>query len=183
MEDLEWFINLGHETEPKSFAAHAEPNPGYWSSDEWDLYENNPPFESPKSIWYHLSGKGRGANSRYQLSEYANDGQVLKTAETNLLSKPSCHSKSWCACTVLNVSQEQNAILTFCRRQSVNFTGSFDWHEQWITVFTSKDLSQIGDAALTTRHIRAAIADVEGHTYVATVEEGKELRIYSVPGH
>ena len=208
MRVLDWLIYLAHDPEPRKLMAHTqfsqldgspqnsgpsalpdliwptgEYNHGYWTSIEWNIFEDNPPFESSVGNWYQLHGQDPGANYHYQLSKYTHAGKLLKTSATDLQSEPLCRSRFACACEVVDVSEQQNAVLALCRAQSVNFTGSFDWHRQWLSLFRADDLSRVGDAALTTNFIRAAIALAAGHTWVVTVEEGKTVRVYAVPDH
>lgn len=202
---LDWLIYLGRDPEPTSLQAHTEPsqladmqdqgklpdspdltwpfgefNLGYWTTDQWTIYFKNPPFESTKRNWYQL----RQPNEKppYQLAEYSLEGALLKTREAGLESKPQCRTRRGCDCTVTDVSEQQGAILALCRVQSVNFTGSFDWHKQWLTAFRTDDFSQIGDIELTTNTTRAEIAVAEGRTYVAVVDQGRVVRVYAVPG-
>ena len=204
MRALEWLIYLGRDPEPKSLMVQTEPSmfsgqsqsgrapnssepvgpdgeyhPGDWTSNEWDIYFKNPPFESSARKWYQL----RQSNDKppYQLDEYALDGQLLNEKEPDLESKPQCSTRWGCDCTIADVSAQQGAILALCRVQSVNFTGGFDWHKQWVTLFRMDNFSLIGDADLAATYTRAAIAAADGHTYVVTVERGKVLRIYSAP--
>ncbi len=203
MRILDWRIFLGHDPEPIDLRFHTDPwqmenlreddtvqniqkltwpdgeyYPGYWTSNEWDIYFENPPFESSAGIWYQLrKAKGKGP---YQLSEYSIEGRLLKTREANFNSNPRCGSRFGCVCDVVDASEQQGAILALCRNQSVNFAGSFDWHKQWIAIFHD-DLSLAGEAQLTTKLTRVAIASAEGRTYVAAVEQGKVVRVYSVP--
>lgn len=205
MRAIEWLVYLGHAPEPSNLMVHTWPaifddrgekgkglnspdlvgpdgeyDAGYWAADEWDIYFKNPPFESTQRIWYQL----RQPNEKppYQLSEYTLEGKLLKSREAGLESKPECGSRNGCDCAVVDASEKQDAILALCRVQSVSFTGSFDWHKQWLTVFRASDLSQVGDVELSTNYTRGAIAVADGRTYVATVEQGKVLRVYSVPG-
>lgn len=204
MRVLEWIIYLGHDPEPRNLMVHTWPSifndrgenrkgfdspdlvgpdgeydAGYWATDEWDVYFKNPPFESTQRVWYQL--RQPNENPPYQLGEYTLEGKLLKSREAGLESKPECGSRNGCDCAVVDASEKQDAILALCRVQSVNFTGSFDWHKQWLTLFHASDLSQIGDVELKPTTVRAAVAVAEGHTYVAAVEQGKVVRVYSVP--
>jgi len=201
MRALEWHTYLEHDPEPKNLMVHTWPSlfsgqpesgkgtepvgpdgefdAGYWTSDEWDIYFKNPPFESSARKWYQL--RQPNEKSPYQLDEYTLSGQLLKEREAGLESKPQCSTRNGCDCAVVDVSEQQGAILALCRVQSVNFTGSFDWHKQWLTLFRTDDLSQIGDVGLTTDYTRAAIAAADGRTYVVVVDQGRVIRIYSVP--
>ena len=76
---------------------------------------------------------------------------------------------------------KQDAIRALCRRQSANSAGSFDWHEQWITVFRAGDLSPGGEVELKAIYTRPAIVVADGRTYVEAVEQGKVVRVHSVP--
>ena len=204
MRALEWEVYLECDPEPKNVMAHTWPSisgdewekdkgqdspdevgpggeydAGSWTTNEWDIFINNPPFESSNRRWYQL--RRQNDKTPYQLSQYTLDGRLLKAQEAGLESKPQCSTRRGCDCTVVDASETQNAILALCRVQSVNFTGSFDWHKQWLTVFHARDFSQIGDIDLTTNFTRAAIVAGDGRAYIATVQEGKVLRIYSVP--
>jgi len=204
MRVLDWLIYLGRDPEPRRLQAHTQPSQlatmqdegklsgspdltwpageyysGYWSTSDWDVYFKNPPFESTQRIWYQLRQPDQ--KPPYQLSEYTLEGQLLKTSEAGLESKPQCSTRRGCDCTVVDASEKQNAILALCRVQSVNFTGSFDWHKQWLTVFRVDDLSPVGDIELKATYVRSAIAVADGHTYVVTAEKGKVVRVYSVP--
>lgn len=206
MRVLDWFIYLGHDPEPRKLMAHTqfsqldgspqnsgpsaspdliwptdEYNHGYWTSNEWDIFEDNPPFESPAGNWYQLQGQDPGANFHYQLNKYTRAGQLLKTSATDLQSEPLCRSRFACVCQVVDASEQQNAILALCRAQSVDFAGAIDWHRQWLSLFRADDLSQIGDASLRTNYTRAAIAVAAGHTYIVAVEQGKTVRVFTLP--
>jgi hypothetical protein len=52
-----------------------------------------------------------------------------------------------------------------------------------LSLFRGEDLSPVGEAELKTTDTRAAIAVADGRTFVATVEQGKMVRVYSVPDH
>ena len=204
MRALEWLIYLEHDPEPKNLTVHTWPSissdqresgkgpnspdlvgpdgeysAGYWTSNEWDIFFKNPPFKSSARKWYQL----RQPNEKppYQLSEYTLEGTALKAREAGLELKPQCSTRRGCDCTVVDASDKGNAILALCRVQSVNFTGSFDWHKQWLTVFRASDFSQMGDIELNPTYARQVIADAEGRTYVITVERGQVVRVYSVP--
>jgi hypothetical protein len=151
-----------------------------WTSNEWDIYEDNPPIESPAGVWYQLQGQDRGVDFHYQLSQYTKEGRLLKTRATDLTAGPGC-LRYGCVCSVVDASEQQEAILALCRAESLNFADGEDWHNQWAAVFRGNDFSMVGDAELKPAHVRAAIAVADGHTYVATVEEGKVVRVYSVP--
>jgi hypothetical protein len=205
MRVLDWLVYLGRDPEPRNLQAHTEPSqlatmqdegklsgspdltwpsgeyyPGYWSTNNWNIYYfKNPPFESPQRIWYQLRQPNK--KTPYQLSEYTLEGQLLKAREAGLESKPQCSSRKMCACTVVDASEKQNAILALCRVQSVDFGGAFAWHKQWITAFRAEDLSPVGDVELKPTYTRSAIAVADGRTYVVTVEQGKVVRVYSVP--
>jgi len=204
MRTLEWFIYLGHDPEPRnlkvltwpSFLAEqqdrekgtdsseliwpqGEFDQGYWTSNEWDMYGDNPPFESSTGSWYQLhKPKEEGS---YLLGKFANGGQLVKEREADFISNPQCGSRFGCVCDVVDASEQQSVVLTLCRNQSVNFTGGFDWHSQWIAAFRSDDLSKAGEAELTTKPTRVGLASAEGRSYVAAVEQGKVVRIYLVP--
>jgi len=160
-----------------------EYNQGYWTSNEWDIVEDNSPFESAAGVWYQLQGQDQGVNYRYQLNKYTNAGKLLETRATDLQSEPQCRSRFECVCDVVDASERQKAILALCRAQSVDFAGAVHWHRQWLSLFRGEDLSPVGEAELKTTDTRAAIAVADGRTFVATVEQGKMVRVYSVPDH
>jgi hypothetical protein len=208
MRVFDWHIYLGDDPEPRNLMAHTqlsglsgfseidkdstkpefiwpsdEYNHGYWTSNEWDIFEDNPPFESSANHWYQLQGQDQGINFHYQLNKYMQDGELLETRATELQSEPKCRSRLQCVCEVVDVSEQQKAILALCRAQSMNFIGSFDWHRQWAAIYRTDDLLQIGEVELKTTYTRSAIAAADGRTYMVTVEQGKILRVYSVPDH
>jgi len=205
MRVLDWLIYLGHDPEPADVKVHIWPSfladqqerdkepaasnlvwplgefdQGSWPSNEWDIYEDTPPFESSKQLWYQLRLPGNGGS--YDLNEYTSAGQPLKSQETDITSSHECARHYQCACQVADVSEQQGALLAFCRKQSVNFTGSFDWHEQWIAVFRTDDLSEIGAAELSKNsETRVALAAGDGTTYAVAAERGRVVRVYAVP--
>lgn len=205
MRVLDWLVYLGHDPEPENLMADEQlrqraamqedgnrstaqdlnwPGDEYnrccWTSDWWFIAGDNPPFESAAGVWYQLQGQDHGADYHYQLNQYAKEGRLLKTRTTDLTAGPGC-SRYDCVCSVVDVSEQQGAILALCRAVSLNFVDGEDWHNQWAAVFRAEDFSMVGDAELKPAHVRVSIAVAEGHTYVATVEEGKVVRVYSVP--
>lgn len=204
MRTLEWSIYLERDPEPKNLMVHTWPSisgdewekgkgqdsldevgpggeydAGYWTTNEWDMYINNPPFESSNRHWYQLRRPGK--KPPYKLDRYTLSGQLLKEREAGLESNPQCSTRRGCVCTVTDVSEERGAILALCRVQSLNFAGGFDWHKQWLTVFRDDDFSQVGNVELTTNCTRTAIAGADGHTYVVAVDQGRVLRVFRVP--
>lgn len=205
MRIVDWLIYLGHDPEPENLNAHSqmlntagnlekeavrfstdlnwphdEYNLGHWTSNEWHIYIDNPPFESPAGIWYQLQGQDKGVNFHYQLKKYTQAGRLLKERDADLKTGPGC-LRYGCVCNVVDAAEQRNAVLALCRAVSLNWVDGEDWHNQWVAAFRADDLSPIGDAEVKTNHTRAAIAIAEGRTYVAAVDEGKVVRIYSLP--
>lgn len=192
LRDVEW---LEGALEQDSHASRSEAE-RLWDADEdsaeffryWGQYPyydqvwQNPPFESSSHLWYGLyPSKERGV---YDLVRYDAAGRQQK-AET--ASHFACGDTSIgkanadCGCRVIDASEEQLRLLTFCRKQHGDYTGMVQM--EWLSVFRSDDLTGIGFINLPKKgYALQAIASGEGRAYVVTLEFGQTLRVYAVPG-
>jgi hypothetical protein len=145
-----------------------------------DFYWQNPPFESSAHVWYGLYPHDLDL---YELDRYDSAGKLQRTEVGGqlLCGDPSLgHEKSACGCRVIDVSEERDALLTYCRQQRGDFEGMVQ--QQWLAVFRSGDLSGVGLINLPkTSETLQAIASGNGHAYVVTLEFGEMLRVYEVP--
>jgi hypothetical protein len=154
----------------------------YWG--EYPYYENyaeNPPFESSLHLWYGLYGAPQ--SSLYELDRYDAKGQKKKSQTIHhlLCGDPELDSpKSACGCRVIDVSEEQHTLLTYCRRQHGDYDGRIQ--RQWLSMFRSDDFSGLGLISLPKNsEMLAAIGIGNNHSYVLTLDHGEMLRVYSVP--
>ncbi len=87
-----------------------------------------------------------------------------------------------CSCRIEGLSEEQHILLAYCRSQRDQFVGS-KWVKQWLSVFRSDDLSEVGSANLSSqKDTIETIATVDGRAYALAVELGETLRVFAVPG-
>lgn len=146
----------------------------------YDLYWQNPPFESSLHRWYGLYPHDRDA---YDLERYDAQGKMQRaqTADHLLCGDASLgHTKSACGCRVIDVSEKRDALLAYCRQQRGDFAGMVQ--QEWLAVFRSDDLSGVGLVRLLEKgETLEAIASGDGHAYVVTLESGETLRAYAVP--
>jgi len=154
----------------------------YWGEYPYnENYAENPPLESSSRLWYGLYGSQE--RQFYELVRYDAEGEKQKsqTARHLMCGDPSLDSpKSACGCRVINVSEEDHALLAYCRRQHSDYDGMFQ--RQWLSIFRSDDLSEVGFIDLPKNgEMWGAIGSGNGHTYILTVEHGDILRVYAVP--
>jgi len=136
-------------------------------------------FESSSSVWY-------GVDSVHsQLSIFGADGrkQQMKAAPHLLCESQPVQGPAWdCGCSVEGVSEVKHVLLTYCLTQHDNFFGSQSWLKQWLSVFRSDDLSEVGAIRLSSeKETHSTIAAVGGRAYVLAVELGETLRVYAIP--
>lgn len=144
------------------------------------LYTENPAFESAAHLWYGLydaRDHGLYKLGRYDSHGHKQMGQTIRhlLCGDRLLEAPN----SACGCRVVDVSEQQRALLVYCRTQRGNFDGMV--RREWLSVFRSDDLSEVGLINLSKNETLEAIASGDGHAYIVTVEFGKILRIYAIP--
>jgi hypothetical protein len=139
-------------------------------------------FVTSSNTWY-------GVDSVHsELSIFDKDGQKERTQKIPHLlceSQP-VQGPSWdCSCSIEGVSEEQKSLLVYCRTVHDNLFGSQDWLKQWLSVFRSDDLSEVGLIRMSrlNEETSEAIVTVEGHAYVLAVAIGETLRVYAVPDH
>lgn len=200
---LETLIQRGSDVEPDTMKIHildavASGLPGevnlwtaegheedffrYWGEYPYnENYAENPPLESSSRLWYGLYGSQE--RQFYELARYDAEGgeQKSRTARHLMCGDPSLDSpKSACGCRVIDVSEEDHALLAYCRRQHGDYDGVFQ--RQWLSIFRSDDLSEVGFIDLPKNgEMWGAIGSGGGHTYTLTVEHGETLRIYAIP--
>jgi hypothetical protein len=150
------------------------------------FYSENPPFESSSHQWYGLySSHDRNF---YNLAIFDAEGRNLKTQTVpNLLcGDPSLEQRgSACGCRVIDASEQQHDLLTYCRTQRGDFDGTV--RREWLSVLHTDDLSVAGFISLpkptfsTYRETLGQIAHGESRAYVVTLESGEILRLYAIP--
>ncbi|MGA8939548.1 MAG: hypothetical protein WB439_10320 [Acidobacteriaceae bacterium] len=153
-----------------------------WGGWPYDLIVGqNPPFESSTRLWYGLYGADE--RGLYELTRYDAEGkeQASQTERQLLCGDASFgNPKSACGCEVIDVSEPQRALLTYCRQQRGDFDGMVQ--KEWLSVFHSDDLSGVGFVALPkSGELLEALAVGGGGVYVVTLEHGDMLRVYAVP--
>lgn len=162
----------GADDEASQFFRHWGEYPYY------DLYAQNPPFESSGHLWYGLYPAADP--HLYDVERYDGHGrlQASTTADHLLCGDPSItNPKSACGCRVIDVSEPTHALLTYCRQQRGDFAGIVQ--KQWLALFHSDDLTEAGFIDLPkTSETLQAIANGDGNAYVVTLEHGDLLRIY-----
>lgn len=136
-------------------------------------------FESSSSVWY-------GVDSVHsELSIFDADGRTLqsKVIPHLLCASQPVQGPSWgCSCSIEGVSEVKHVLLAYCLTTHDNFFGSQSWLKQWLSVFSSEDLSEIGFVGLSNqKETRSTIAAVDGRAYVLAVELGETLRVYAIP--
>ncbi len=155
----------------------------YWGEYPYNAMDvHNPPFESSSRLWYGLYG-AHDNKGLYELARYDARGteEALKT-EDHLLCGDSAlgNPKSACGCRVIDVSEAQDTLLTYCRQQHGDFDGIVQ--RQWLSVLRSDDLSDVGLIPLSKgSETLQAIASGDGQAYVVTLAFGELLRVYAVP--
>jgi hypothetical protein len=154
----------------------------HWDFHRDELYMGNPPFESSSHLWYGLYDSHKG-KSLYELDRFDAEGQKQKgeTIRYLLCGNPTMQGPhSACGCRVAAVYEDQRALLAYCRTPHGDFTGA--WQRQWLSVFRSDDLSEVGLMNLSKdKETNAVLAVGDGRTYILAVELGQTLRVYAVP--
>jgi hypothetical protein len=206
VEELESLIYMGHHTEPRSLRLRSldfAPLPGlrtdgdrlaaaeeremleyfdHWTLSRDQIVSGNPPLESSSLTWYGMYDSHERPYY-YELDKFDAEGQKLKgrTARNLLCGDPNLQGRrSACGCRVDDVSEEQHALLIYCRTQRGNFDGPFQ--AQWLSVFRSDDLSAVGFVRLSKdKETTETLAVGDGRTYILVVELGQTIRIYAVP--
>lgn len=89
-----------------------------------------------------------------------------------------------CDCNIVGVSEKENVLLTYCVTKHDNLFGLQVWLKQWLSVFRANDLSEIGLIALPgQKETQAAIAAVNGRTFVLAISLGASVNVYQVPAN
>jgi hypothetical protein len=204
--ELESLIYMGHGIEPRMLRLRSldfAPVPGlrtdgdrlavaeeremleyfdHWNLSRDQIVSENPPLESPSRTWYGLYDSHERP-FYYELDKFDAEGQKQKgrTARNLLCGDPNLQGRrSACGCRVDDVSEEQHALLIYCRTQHGDFDGP--WQGQWLSVFRSDDLSEVGFVELSKdKETTQTLAVRDGRTYVLVVELGRIVRIYAVP--
>jgi hypothetical protein len=147
----------------------------------FDQVWQNPPFESSARLWYGLyPSQERGV---YELARYDVGGQEqrAKVASHFACGDPAIgKSNAACGCRVIDVSEEAQKLLNYCRKQNGDYLGMVQM--EWLSVFRSDDLTGIGFINLPKRgYTLQAIASGDGRAYVVTLGSGELLRVYPIP--
>lgn len=151
----------------------------YFTQQPQDLAPENPPFESSSRLWYELRPQEGKRSDVYWLNKYDSSGNLLKSRPTDLESHSKCGAHKRCACAIEDVSEEQNSILTLCRRQHPDLGGAMTWTKQWLSVFNADDLASVGDIGLSKNmQADAILVSADGNGYVLVVDHGEILRVY-----
>jgi hypothetical protein len=147
--------------------------------DDDHLYHDNPPFESPESYWYEF--QHQQGTRVYQLAKYDRSGATLSVVPTTLLAREGCQRWYRCDCRVESVREESDSLLAYCYGFTLGFAEVEDPKAQWLTMFRTRNLSEIGDIRMSKdRKTKQALATANGGPYVLVVEQGEILRVYRV---
>lgn len=128
--------------------------------------------------WYSLDS----AHSELAIWTPQGAQKIHRQSGTLLCENQKVIGPAWiCGCSI--VGESNGRLLTYCLTEHDNFWGSQVWLKQWLSVFDSTDLSEIGFITMSHRNEQTeeAIATIEGHTYVATVALGEKLTVYEIP--
>jgi len=147
-------------------------------------YYENPPFESSSHRWYGLYGSHD--RDFYALTIFDSEGREQKRETIHhLLCGDSSLEKrgSACGCRVVDVSEERQDLLAFCRTQNGDYAGIV--RRDWLAVLHTDDLSGAGFIELSHKYQHETLEEIalgDGRPYVVTLELGEMLRIYAIPG-
>ena len=206
VKTLESIIYKGHDQEPKvlmmqSLNIHDEneldgdkaPFPAVLDEREQDAYydhwnwfrrneyQGSSPEESSSHLWYQLYGLRKENESHYGIGVFDEGGRkLLEQAPEHLLNEDP--QVKYRRCSIEDISESQHAVLTYCHSYRLGFDEQQIPSKQWLSVFRSDDLSEVGAADISKdKRTSEAIAIAEGHAYVLTVEQGETLRVFAVP--
>jgi hypothetical protein len=155
-----------------------------WGSFPYYLfYYENPPFESSSHRWYGLYGSQE--RNFYNLVLFDPEGHKQKTqtvrsllcGDSNLEQRGSA-----CACRVIDVSEEQDDLLAYCRTQRGDYDGMV--RREWLAALHSDDFSGAGFINLSPKYHHETLAQIargNRRGYVVTLETGDMLRVYAIP--
>jgi hypothetical protein len=183
MTVLETIIHTGHGLEPAVLAEEKDFDEHWNQRDPWPF--EAAPFESSSHTWYRLHVSHENNSVHSELAIFDADGRKLKSqAIPHLLCDipKNLGGALSCSCRIENGSEEQHILLAYCRTQRDQVAGS-KWMKQWLSVFRSDDLSEVGYTNLSSqKETSETIATVDGRAYALTVELGETLRVFAVPG-
>jgi hypothetical protein len=156
----------------------------HWNSFRQNEYRGDLPEESTSHLWYQLYGFHRDNSYQFGIGVFDAGGQKLvEQVPQHLLCKGEGDQWKYCRCSIEDISEEQHALLTSCEGYSIGFLDVEIPHKQWLSVFRTDNLSEVGATAISkNRRTSEAIAVAEGRAYVLAVELGETLRVYGVPG-
>ncbi len=157
----------------------------HWNWFRHDEYRGSSPEESILHLWYELYGFYKDDSNHYGLGVFDAGGRKLtEQAPEHLLCKGEGDQgrNRYCRCSIEDVSEEQHALLTYCQAYSLDFVDAEVLHKQWLSVFRSDDLSEVGIVRISkNKETSEAIAFADGHAYVAVVELGKTISVFAIP--
>lgn len=180
-------VNRAEDLEPGTVAdyskgMHEEEYFYHWGEyRDYHLVAHTPPLESRSHHWYGLYPTARRP-PLYDLERFDSDGnsERRETISNALCGDSTLDAgNSACGCRPIDVSESSHHLLTYCRTQRGDYTGSV--RREWLGVLRTDTFSGIGFIDLPKHEITEAIAEAAGRFYVLTVDFGEKVNVYEIP--